>query len=304
MQKDKSKKKTGNYESIYVRWLPAFYGLLALLVIVLPLQKPVNSARAVLSYVFIPQLRAANAVVGYLDGTGDAVKNLINAAAENNALKDEIARLRIDNAQTEALRGENERLSIILNIARQTKWSGIWAKIAYREPSRRSMVIADKGSYDGVELRAPVIGVDDGVVGLLGKVIEVTPNTSKILLSTDDDFFVTAFLDQSRIECLAAGSGRGGMAAKYIPLETQITKGEKVYTSVSSALFPDGVLIGSLAAYGVRDEKDAVFISPPIKLAVDPLGVKEVLILAPIPSGGTEQGVSAAAQTAQKGGKK
>ncbi|MDR1124349.1 MAG: rod shape-determining protein MreC [Elusimicrobiota bacterium] len=299
MQRDKtSKKKSENYDGAYLRWLPVFYGLLALLVMVLPLQKPVNSARVALSYVFIPQLRAANAVAGYLGGTGDAVRNLINAAAENSELKDEIARLRIDNAQTEVLRNENERLSNILNIFKQTKWAGVWAKIAYREPSRRSMVIADKGSSDGVELRAPVIGVDDGVVGLLGKVIEVTPNTSKILLSTDEDFSVTAFLSQSRIECLAAGSGRGGMAAKYIPLEARITEGEKVYTSVSSALFPDGVLIGALASAAARGEEGSVFIAPPLKLAVDPLSVKEVLILAPM--FGPAQGGAAAPRRESK----
>jgi rod shape-determining protein MreC len=294
MQRDKTnKKKSENYDGVYLRWVPVFYGLLALLIMILPLQKPVNSARAVLSYVFIPQLRAANAVAGYLDGTDGAVRNLINAAAENDELKDEIARLRIDNAQTEALRNENERLSTILNISGQTKWAGVWAKIAYREPSRRSMVIADKGSSDGVEPRAPVIGVNDGVVGLLGKVIEVTPSTSKILLSTDEDFFVTAFLSQSRIECLASGSGRGGMAAKYIPLETQVSEGERVYTSVSSALFPDGVLIGALAPAVAHGEEGSSFMARPIKLAVDPLGVKEVLILAPMHYGVPARAVAA-----------
>ena len=280
MQKNKPKKKIDSYENYYSRWLPLFYGILSLLIIILPLQRPVNSARAVLSYVFIPQLRAAHAVKQYLNGVSEAVDVLVSTAAENLELKEEIARLKIENAQALVLERENLRLASAMDIKSQTKWAGVWAKVAYREPSRRSTIMVDKGANDGVQLRAPVIGVDESAVGLLGKVIEVTPKTAKILLSTDEEFFVTAFLSQTRIEGLAAGNSRGGMFVKYIPLETNLTDGELVYTSASSAIFPDGILIGALQARGAQEAQNS-FLTPPLKPAVDPLKIKEVFILAP-----------------------
>lgn len=282
MKKDRNnKKKTTDYEGLYTRWLPVFFAALALLIIILPLQTAVNSARAVLSYVFIPQLRAAHGATDYLYGVSGSAHDLLNTARQNAALKDEVARLKIQNAQSEVLQNENERLTSALEISRQAKWAGVWAKVAYREPSRRSTVIVDKGSNHGVQMRAPVIGVDGSVVGLLGKVVEVTPGTSKILLSSDEDFFATAFLSQSRIEGLAAGNGFGGMTIKYIPLEAPVAEGEKVYTSISSAIFPDGILIGEI--YSISGQSAAqTFLEPSLKLAVEPLRVKEVLILNPV----------------------
>jgi rod shape-determining protein MreC len=286
-EKQNKKKADNNYQSIYSRMLPAFFALLSLLMMVLPLQKPVNSVRAVLSYIFIPQLRMAHATAQYLGGVSEAVDSLISVAAENRSLKDEIAWLKIGNAQLNVLRAENERLANILNLSPQLKWQGSWAKVVYREPSRHSTIIVDKGSNDGVSLRAPVIGVEGGVTGLLGKIIEVTPKTSKILLSTDEEFFVAAFLSQSLVEGLAAGDGKGGLVVKYIPLEVPVKEGEKVYTSVSSAIFPDGVLIGTVHSVDGENRQDAghTFLTPRLKLAVDPLRAKEVLILAALDSG-------------------
>lgn len=291
MAKEKNKKKAAQYESVYSRMLPLFFVVLSLLTIILPLEKPVNSARAVLSYIFIPQLRAAHSSAQYLNGVTDAVFSLLSVARDNNSLQEEIAELKIENAQAEVLRKENERLSDALKISGQAKWKGTWAKVAYREPSRQSTVIVDKGSDHGIELRAPVIGVDGGVVGLLGKVIEVSPKTSKVLLSSDEEFFATAFLSQSRIEGLAAGNGHGGLSIKYIPLEASVEEGEKVYTSVSSAIFPDGVLIGEIASVTKDSDLSAnTFLMPSIKLAIDPARVKEVLMLAPVSDGVSVKG--------------
>jgi len=291
MSKEKQIKKKSSavaYESIYSKMLPLFFIVISLLIIILPLQKSVNSARAVLSYIFVPQLRAAHSAAQYLKGVTDSVDDLISAAAQNNDLKEEIAALKIENAQVNVLRAENERISNIINISPQLKWHGVWAKVAYREPSRFSTLIVDKGANDGVGLRAPVIGADGGLVGLVGKVVEVGPKTAKILLSSDEDFFAAAFLSDTRIEGLAAGNGRGGLNIKYIPLEAPVKEGEKVYTSASSAIFPDGILIGEIketdTARSSSDAAASTFLMPSIKPAIDPGRIKEVLILMPMDS--------------------
>lgn len=275
-KRNRQKQKVSGYSKI----LPAVFIVLSLFVIILPLQMPVNSTRAVLSYIFIPQIRAAHAVTQYLDGVSSSAAALLTVAEENASLKEEIKNLKIQNAQADILLRENQRLTTALDVYKQNKWRGTWAKVMYREPSKRGTIIADKGSESGIELRSPVIAIENGEVGLVGKVIEVSSKTSKILLTSDEDFSATAFLSVSGIEGLAGGNGKGGVNVKYIPLDTPLQEGEKVYTSASSALFPDGILIGALA--GVADaQKDtsATFLRPSLKLAVDPAGVKEILIM-------------------------
>ncbi len=100
---NKQKQTTLGYSKI----LPAVFIVLSLFVIILPLQMPVNSTRAVLSYIFIPQIRAAHAVTQYLDGVSSSAAALLTVAEENAALKKEIKDLKIQNAQTDILLREN-----------------------------------------------------------------------------------------------------------------------------------------------------------------------------------------------------
>jgi rod shape-determining protein MreC len=272
------KKKSGGYDNV-LHILPLFFIVLSLFMIILPLQKPINSLRALLFYIFVPQLRAVHSVVQYLDGVGESMGMLLNAAAENHALKDEIAKLKIQNAQSEVFQLENERLNDVLKTSKQIKWRGIWAKVIYREPSRFNTVIIDKGTDHGVVLRSPVIGVEEGIVGLIGKVIEVTPRTSKVILGSDEEFCINSFLAESRVEGLACGNDRGGMFVKYISLETPINEKEKVYTSVSSAIFPEGILIGEIGSSEKITVAADAFLTLPLKLAINPMRTKEMFIM-------------------------
>ncbi|MDR0953324.1 MAG: rod shape-determining protein MreC [Elusimicrobiota bacterium] len=277
---ERNKKKEKNYKGQYLKAYPIFFIALSLLIILLPLETPVRSARVLLSYIFIPQIRAAHGVAEYLNGVNDTISSLLQVADENTVLKEEIAKNQLQNAQFSLLEAENARLSQALSLPKQRRFEGIWAKVAYREPSRRSTIIVDKGAADGVELRSPVIALEGGQVGLVGKIIEVNPQTAKILLSSDEDFAAAAFLEKSGAEGLATGDGSNGLQVKYIPLETKLIEGEKIYTSASSALFPDGILIGAVETSGLDNlPSSAAFLMPKVKAAVDPNKIKEVLIL-------------------------
>ena len=272
------KQKVSALERGYSKILPAVFTILALIIMFLPLQNIVISARAVLTYIFIPQIRTSHSIMQYTKGALQGVKDLLNTADENLKLQEEVSRLLLANAQLETLFEENKRLNTALELSEQKKWKGIWAKIAYREPSRRGTVIVDKGLQDGVALRSPVISIQEGQFGLVGKVIEVSPATSKILLSSDEDFSVAAFLSQSKKEGLALGDAKGTMLIKYITLGQDLTEGEKVYTSVSSAIFPEGILIGYLGSANTQKTEDS-FITAHIVPAVDSHLLNEVLIL-------------------------
>ena len=272
------KQKVSALERGYSKILPAVFTILALIIMFLPLQGIVVSARAILTYIFIPQIRTSHSITQYTKDALQSTKDLLDTADNNLKLQEEVSRLLLENSQIDSLLLENKRLTEAMQISSKEKWQGVWAKVAYREPSRRGTIIVDKGSQDGIVLRSPVIAIESGKVGLVGKVVEVSPATSKILLSSDEDFSVAAFLSQSKKEGLAIGDSKGGMLVKYITLGQELTEGEKVYTSISSAIFPDGVLIGFIGPSGTQKTEDS-FITARIIPAVDSNAVNEVLIM-------------------------
>ena len=272
------KQKNDSLERGYSKILPAIFSVIALLIMILPLESIVVSTRSILTYIFIPQIRTAHSITQYTKDALASTQDLLNTADKNLKLQEEVSRLLLENAQLESLLEENKRLTESLDLPKKEKWKGIWAKVAYREPSRRGTIIVDKGSQDGISLRSPVIGVQDGRVGLVGKVIEVSPTTSKILLSSDEEFSVAAFLSESRKEGLVIGDSKGGLFIKYVTLGQDLTEKEKVYTSISSSIFPDGILIGFVGARNTQKIEDS-FITAKIIPAVDSLSVNEVLIM-------------------------
>lgn len=274
------KKKKNTYDKKYSGILPCVFVIISIVLILLPLQVPVNSLRVVLSYIFIPQLRAAHAITQYIGGVNETVANLLNVSDENASLKEELALLKIENSRLESLEKENERLADALKLSSQGKWEGIWARVVYREPSRQGTVIIDKGSNDGIELRSPVLAIQEGKAGLAGNVIEITPNTARILLLNDEDFSAAARVEKISLEGLITGDGARGIQLKYIPLESKIEQGDKIYTSSSGALFPDGILIGEITNPGYDEGKSFdTYLKPKVKAVIDGSSIKELFVM-------------------------
>ena len=277
---EKKRKNLTSQNKKYSKVLPCVFLIISLVLILLPLQMPVNSLRLILSYIFIPQLRAAHSIKQYVSGVNETVADLLTVADENASLKEEIALLKIENSRLENLENENKRLADALNLTSQGKWQGVWARVAYREPSRQGSVIIDKGANDGVELRSPALAIQAGKAGLAGNVIEVTANTAKVLLLNDEDFSAAARIGDLFLEGLVSGNGAKGIDLKYIPLESEIRQGDKIYTSSSGALFPDGILIGEIVNPGYDAGKSFdTYLKPQVKPVIDGGSIKELFIM-------------------------
>ena len=182
-------------------WLPIVYVITSLTLMLLPLQQTVNSVRAILAYLFIPQLRIAHRTKEYFKDISEGTQTLLNVAFENFELKEELKKLQIDALEIPTLQEENARLRQALNFKKSIKIDGIWAKVAYKEPGKMSSLIIDKGEADGIILRSPALALTkDGVPALLGMVVEVSKNTSKILLLPDEDFNAYVYLGNTKTD--------------------------------------------------------------------------------------------------------
>lgn len=275
--KNKQRKKTSS--GARRRFLlPAVFLLLSFLLMILPLEGFVSSVKAVLSYIFIPQIRLAHGTAKYAENVHQTVQELLNTHRENGELKQQLEMNRLEAQQSASVFAENERLTQMMNLKSNQRWNGVWAKVAYREPSQWNSVIIDKGSADGIKERSAVISVEAGKEGLAGVVVEVTEKTSKVLLVRDEDFSAAVFLEGGKEEGLLTGNGLRPVRIKYIPLLTKVQPGDKVYTAATSSIFPAGILVGEVSA--VRGEDDfqtalAVEVIPQVRSSA----VKEVFVI-------------------------
>ncbi len=270
------KRYTGRYRRRYL--LPVGFLLASLLLMILPLQGFVASFKAVLAYVFIPQIRVAHSAVEYAQGVSETVQTLLQTHRENARLTQEVQTARLLVAQAQEVFAENERLSQLLQLQKNLPWKGVWAKVAYREPTQWNTVTLDKGSADGIVARSAVIAVQNNTESLAGVVVEVMENTSKVLLLRDEDFSAAVRLGTSGAEGLLTGDGPRPLQVKYIPLLSSVQPNEAVFTSSSSSVFPAGILVGHVSAVRTPDSFETsltVEVTPQVRIS----SVREVFVL-------------------------
>lgn len=260
------------------RWLlPGSFLLVSFLFMILPLEGFISSVKSVLSYIFIPQIRAAHSVVQYGEGVSNTVQELLEAHRDNRKLRQEIETAQLLSAQAKEIFAENQRLTQLLNLRPTQSWKGVWAKVAYREPTRWNTVILDKGTADGIRERSAVIAMEHEQEGLAGVVVETTENTSKVLLVRDEEFSAAVRLEGGE-EGLLIGNGPRSIQIRYIPLLAQVKKGDKVYTSASSSVFPAGILVGEVSSIH-EEENFQTALTIDVSAQVRASAVKEVFVI-------------------------
>ncbi|OGX15431.1 MAG: rod shape-determining protein MreC [Omnitrophica WOR_2 bacterium RBG_13_41_10] len=184
----------------------------------------------------------------------DFLKQKLNAANENHL--------------------ENVRLKNSLNFKQKSSFKVIAARVIARSlDSWSSVVIIDKGSDSGVKRYMPVISY----LGLVGRVIDTTSTTSKIMLINDPNLSVSALVERSRQEGLISGALGAALIMKYLPKEADIKNDDAIITSGLTEAYPKGLLIGRVI--DIRSELSGLMRYAVIKPAVNLSSIEEVLII-------------------------
>ncbi|MGO9611481.1 MAG: rod shape-determining protein MreC, partial [Dissulfurispiraceae bacterium] len=167
-------------------------------------------------------------------------QHLLNTFVENKKLKEEIAKMLLDQQRFGEVLQENKRLREILSIKAQTPNYVTAAEAVARGYDRLlNTIIIDKGKVDGIEKDMTVITSR----GLIGKIYSVENDFSTVLLLTDPNFSVSVRLQKSRTEGVLSGTGYEYCLLKYISFETPVENGEVLITSGLDGLFPPGLRV-------------------------------------------------------------
>ncbi len=156
--------------------------------------------------------------------------------------------LQVENAQISALQQkvleleqQNRQLQDLVKYNQKLPRPGIAAPVIGRSADQWwQIVTVGRGSAHGVEIDSIVVGADS----LVGRVIQVTPNTSRVLLISDPTSRVGALVSRSRSMGILKGQGSNQATLQFFDKLPDVKPGDVITTSNISKLFYPGLPIG------------------------------------------------------------
>jgi len=223
---------------------------------------------------FTPPLKITTFGIHAVSRLWDDYVFLVDLQQENRALREKIERLALDNQRLLEQKSENDRFREILAFKKKFEYKMVAAEIIGRDPSSWfKTIIVDKGGSDGVEKDSGVITPD----GVVGKVIEVTGGSAKVLLITDVNSSVDALIKRSRARGIVVGYNESSCILSYVLKTEDIAPGDMLSTTGQNSIYPKGVQIGSIK--NIRKDKSGFFQFVEVCPSVDFSKLHEVLIV-------------------------
>lgn len=213
------------------------------------------------------------------------VSDLVDARSEAEALRKQVEELQRGRIESQGAAEEVARLRRLLDYKGSEDfpngYEGVTARVIQvpSSPFEQEIVVA-AGSGDGVQVDAPVITPD----GLVGKVVKVGPDLSRVALLTDQQMGVTAQVleTQSRGIVRAAPSSGSGLVLDRVAKEEIVSAGDTVVTAgwregELASLYPFGIVIGTITGVGLQDID--LYYRITIRPAVDFGSLTDVIVL-------------------------
>ncbi|WP_435417656.1 rod shape-determining protein MreC [Parerythrobacter aurantius] len=178
-------------------------------------------------------------------GLIDSIAGYLRAGSQNAALKQEVEIARIRLAEAKALQEENARLKSLLRLESGDPEPIVASRVvgATAASSRRYAYLG-VGSSDGVRPGMPVRSPR----GFIGRVLEVSPNTARVLLFTDTESVVPVRRAEDDLVAFAEGRGDGRINIRLINLGINPLKvGDIFVTSGAGGFFRPGVAVAILS---------------------------------------------------------
>ncbi|AEC16438.1 rod shape-determining protein MreC [Gallibacterium anatis] len=180
----------------------------------------------------------ANTPRSLLDGVSDNLVDTNTLQIENKVLKDQLLEKNADLLLLDQLKVENQRLRLLLNSPlRHDEYKKIAEVLTAETDPYRQQVVINRGEKDGAYVGQPVIDEK----GVVGQIISVGQNTSRILLISDVTHSIPLQVLRSDIRVIASGTGRADeLVLDNVSRSADIEKGDLLVTSGLGHRFPEG----------------------------------------------------------------
>jgi len=202
--------------------------------------------------------RGAAGIGGFFVDTVNSINELSDLKQEYEKLQDKVAEYEEIERNIEELKSENNFLRDQLGFSKTSPYHNIPAEVIGKDPGNTfHSIVINKGRTDGIQRDMPVVGLQDGYHGLVGKIAQVGEFASIIIPIYDETAWVSSRLQESRYEGLISGSGYSDSILKmdYVKkmAREQIKYGDFVITSGMESIYPKGIYVGRVTAIEGKD---------------------------------------------------
>lgn len=192
----------------------------------------------------------------------------VNAGAQNARLRREVAAARARRIEMEGIALENRRLKALLELTvREGRPVAVAHLIGSTASSTRRFATLGAGWRDGVRVPMPL----RTEIGLVGRVLQVGPNTARVLLVTDPENVVPVRRAVDGVPAFSTGRSDGRLVLRLINLGINpLRKGDVFVTSGAGGLYPPNVPVAVVESL-TRDGAIA-------RIAQDPAAAEFVIV--------------------------
>ncbi len=143
--------------------------------------------------------------------------------------------------ELEELKKQNQQIKQLASYSSSVQTKGVLAPIVLRSADNWwQQVTLGKGSRDGIAVDYIAIGIG----GTVGRVISVSPHTSRILLVSDPNSRIGVAIGRTRHMGILQGTRANQAVLQFYDKRPDVKKGDIVSTSAVSQLFPAGLNVG------------------------------------------------------------
>jgi rod shape-determining protein MreC len=220
-----------------------------------------------------PVERAGTWSVSKVGGAWHGYFALRDARRENEKLHHEVDQLRLRNLQLESQAAEAQRLRVLLSFRESHPEAPMLAAqvIGASADATSHTLFINRGEHDHIRRNMGVITPD----GIVGKIVEVFPSSSQVLLINDKESGVGALFSDTRTHGVVKGTGDPEPRMDYVVNDEKVQAGQTILTSGEDRIFPKDLLIGRVASTEQALPFQVIKVQPAARLD----RLEEVLIL-------------------------
>lgn len=195
------------------------------------------------------------------DGVSNAftsIKDMTQMKKEYQALKERLKDYEYLQRSNTEIRRENDRLREQLDFSKDLSYKNIPAQIIGHDPdSLYSGITINKGARNGIRKGMPVIAIQNGNIGVVGKIVTVGMGTSLIIPIYDSQFNISTRVQTSRDLGITKGAGFSDLPLSmgYIRKSSfsDLHEGDVVVTSGENGNYISNVPVGRISKIKVVD---------------------------------------------------
>ena len=193
---------------------------------------------------------------------------------ENLRLRDQVEKLSMDNNRYNEILAAYERLTHLLEFRENLPGKVVASRVIGRDPTGWfKSIIIDKGRSAGIRLNMPVVHS----FGVVGRVVSVSRNYSKVLLIIDRNSSVDCLIQSTRERGMFKGLSADKCRLDYVTRSTAAQVGDTVITSGLGGVFPKGLPLGEIVS--IMEMPGGLFKEIHVRPAVDFSKLEEVLVV-------------------------